>query len=225
MSNEEILVCLRAEIERTDAHTERECGKLLEKIAWVLLSKEQGITFVASEQFVSSGRVDIVVIAESVQPGGSSRREAYIWEIKAPQLRLFKVITKSQAQPSSHLYCAETQLMHYCFSVANDGTLLRRWNVLPEDIKLGGVIIGNDKNLVDSKGEDEELGKQLALEAFKIREIYFYHRLNMELWTWDKVVTLAKYQLLSYQKIAGDPNTSIDLKGVADLSETITATP
>ncbi len=227
MNTEEILAGLRTEIERTDARTERQCGNFLEQIAWVLLSSADGnTTFVASEQILSTGRVDIVVLADSLQPGGSFRREAHIWELKAPQLQLFEIKTKSQAQPSAHLYGAETQLMHYCYSVANDFGLLRRWGVLsPDHVRIGGVIIGRDGNFVDLKGFDEALGKPLAHEAHEIREIFFYQRLNMNLWTWDKVIYLAECQQFSHQKITGDPGTLIDLKGSAELSATITATP
>lgn len=227
MNYEEILASLRTEIERTDAQTERQCGKLLEQIAWVLLSSADGnTTFVASEQILSTGRIDIVVLADSLQPGGSSRREAHIWELKAPQLKLFEVKTQSQAQPSSHLYGAETQLIHYCYSVANDFGLLRRWGVLaPDHVRLGGVIIGRDGNFVDLKGFEEALGKQLASEAHEIRESFFYRHLNMNLWTWDKVIHLAECQQFSHQKFPGEPGTLIDLKGSAELSATITATP
>jgi hypothetical protein len=227
MNNEKILACLKAEVGRTDAHTERECGTLLEQIAWVLLSSADGnTTFVKSEQILSTGRVDVIVLAESLQPGGSFRREAHIWELKAPQLPLFEIKTKSQAQPTAHLYEAETQLMHYCYSVANDLGLLRRWEILsPEHVRLGGVIIGRDGNFVDNKGVDGKTGTQLAREANEVREIFYYRRMNMSLWTWDKVISIAERQQFSHQKFIGDPGTLVDLKGKADLSATITATP
>jgi len=225
MNNEEIITRLKDEVGRTDAQTERECGGLLEQIAWVLLSSADGnTTFVKSEQFLSTGRVDIIVLADSLQPGGSFRREAHVWELKAPQLPLFEVKTKSQAQPTSHLYGAETQLMHYCYSVANDSVLLRRWGLLsPEHVRLGGVIIGRDCNFVDIKKLDDESGKQLASEAHEIREIFYYRRINMRLWTWDKVIDLAERQHLSHRKIDGDPSTLVDLK--TEISATIRVTP
>jgi hypothetical protein len=99
MNQDDILTQLKKEIERTDAQTERECGKLLENIAWVLLTTADGnTTYVETEQICSTGRVDIVVLADSMQPGGNFRREAHIWELKAPQLPLFDFRTKSQAQ-------------------------------------------------------------------------------------------------------------------------------
>jgi len=225
MSPEEILARLRVEIARTDAHTEQECGSLLKEIAWVLLSRADGnVTFLSSEQIVSTGRTDIVVLADSIQLGGSPRRDAYIWELKAPQLKLFDVKTRSQAQPTPDLYSAETQLMHYCYAVSNDGTLLRRWGVLTHDhVRLGGVIIGRENDFFNMNGEDLNLGKQLACEAMEVRELYFYRRLNINLWTWDKVVSLAEIKLSSHLKYVGDPNIQIDSTGIAESSATITA--
>ena len=225
MSREEILPLLKTEIERIDAKTERECGKLLSQIAWILLTIADGnTTFVKTEQICSSGRVDIVVLADSMQPGGNFRREAHIWELKAPQVPLFDLKTNSQAHPSEYLYSAETQLMHYCYSVSNDALLLRRWGLLsPEHIRLGGIIIGRDLNLISCKKEEKELAEQLACEAHEIREIFLYRKLNLKLWTWDKVLTLAEAQSFSHQKIQGDPKVSIDFQESADLSATIFA--
>jgi len=225
MSQDGVLIQLKREIERTDAHTERECGKLLEKIAWVLLAIADGnTTFVETEQNCSTGRVDIVVLADSMQPGGNLRREAHIWELKAPQVPLFDFKTKSQAQPSKHLYSAETQLMHYCYSVYNDGVLLRRWGILsPDHIRLGGVVIGRNANFVDCKAKDKTRANRLACEAHEIREVFFYRKLNMRLWTWDRIISLAESQTLSHQKIQGDPNISLDLRVGADSSATIIA--
>jgi hypothetical protein len=228
MSREDILTQLKTEIERTDAKTERQCGKLLENIAWVLLTIDDGnTTYVKTEQNLSTGRVDVVVLADSMQPGGSVRREAHIWELKAPQVPLFNLNKKeSQVRPSAYLYSAETQLMHYCYSVSNDAVLLRRWGILsPDHIRLGGIIIGRDINFVVCKEEDRVLANQLACEAHEIREVFFYRKLNLRLWTWDKVITLAESQSLSHQKIQGDPRISIDLKESADLSATIIADP
>lgn len=227
MSRDDILTQLKKEIGRTDAQTERECGKLLENIAWVLLTIADGnTTFVRTEQICSTGRVDIVVLADSMQPGDNLRREAHIWELKAPQVPLFDLKTKNQANPSADLYGAETQLMHYCYSVSNDAVLLKRWGVLsPDHIRLGGIIIGRDISFIACKGEDKTLANQLACEELEIREVFFYRKLNLKLWTWDKVITLVESQSLSHQKIQGDPEISIDLQESADLSATIFADP
>ncbi|MCI5208968.1 MAG: hypothetical protein D3910_09260 [Candidatus Electrothrix sp. ATG2] len=213
---------MKIEIAKEDVKTERECGKLLEEIAWVLLSAAEGTaTFVKSEQYVTAGRVDIIVLADLVQMGGSLRREAYVWELKAPQLEIFEVKTQSLAQPSSHLYGAETQLMHYYQSIINDSILLRRLEILsPEHVKFGGVIIGRDDNFVKNKLKnlDETTGERLAHEANEIRDKYVYRQLNMNLWTWDNVLYLAQAKQLSNQRIEGDPSTTIDLQSKAELT-------
>jgi hypothetical protein len=221
MSNNEILTRLRTEIERTDSKTERQCGEILKEIAWVLLSAHTSCTFVASEQFVSAGRVDIVVIADAMQPGGTLKKEGHVWELKAPQIQLFEMKTKSQAQPSKELFCAETQLMHYCNAISKDEGLRNRWEIISsDDIKLGGVIIGRDRNFIKTKRDDEILGKQLGHEALDIRTNYLYKHISFNLWTWDNFLAIAKNQMSSHQYILGDPNTSIDLSRMSKLSST-----
>ena len=226
MSRNDKIMNLQKEIERTDAQTEKECGSLLKQFAWVLLSVADGnATFVDSEQIVTAGRLDIIVLAESQQAGGFQQREVYVWELKAPQLEIFEIKTKSIAQPSQHLYGAETQLMHYYYSIVNNPMLLKRWGILsPDYVKFGGVIIGRDKNFVSHKLKDldADSGERLAREAYDIREKYIYRHLNMRLWTWDKILYLVKSRPISNQKFIGDPNTTIELTSSADLKTNIT---
>lgn len=212
MNRYDILTQLKEEIERTDKKTERECGELLGEIIQVLLTVADGnTTYVQSELICAAGRVDIIVFAEARIAGGASQREAYIWELKAPQVSLFDYKTQSQAQPSVHLYSAETQLMYYYYSVYNDDSLLRRWGILsPDHIKWGGIIIGRDKNLINCKGKNETLSKQLASQAREIRHNYIYKNLDIRLWTWDYVLHLAESQSRSHQKIPGDPDAKVD---------------
>lgn len=210
MSDEEILNTLKQQIEITDSKTEIKCGNLLLQISWILLTKSHNLTYVPTEQRLSGGRLDFAVIAESEQPGGYQLREAYIWELKAPQYNLFEVKTGNHAVPSKELYSAETQLFHYCYCLSKDYRLLKIWNLSPENIKFGGVIIGRDNNFVDLKGKEEILGKGLAIEANNVRNIYLYNPLSIKLWTWDQVIKIAESQLYSHKKYDGDPRKAID---------------
>ncbi len=81
---------LREQIERTGAHTEQECARCLKSFPWALLPTLDGtITYLGHEQLCSAGRVDMIVIAEIFEVGGSTRPGAFIWELKAPQIYLF----------------------------------------------------------------------------------------------------------------------------------------
>lgn len=222
---QDILRELKNQIVRDDMKTERDCCKYLMKIAWVLLSAAEGhTTFVGCEQYCSAGRLDLIVLADALQPGGKSRREAHIWELKAPQNYLFDLKTNNQAHPSQELYSAETQVIYYHYSVMNDGSLLRRWEILsPDHVKIGGIIIGRDSTLVEIKGKDEGQAIQIATQACEIREVYFYKLARIKLWTWDHVVSLAESQTTGHMKITGDPDTEIDIKESVELGATIVA--
>lgn len=225
MSPTQTIITLRELVETQGRYTERECADQLSTIAGVLLSAADGHNiFVRTEQRCSTGRVDVVVFADALQPGGESRRQAHIWELKAPQHQLFELRTQSQAHPSAELYDAETQLLHYCYSVRNDGTLLRRWEILsPDHVKLGGVIIGRDSNIIACQEQNGGLVRQLALEAFNIREVHFYEPARMKVWTWDKVIAIAEDLTEGHQMRINDPSTSIDLTRTVDLSARLVA--
>ena len=216
MNPEEMLTIeeLRTQIARQDAHTERECGKVLRHIARVLLPTFGAtITYVDQEQRVSTGSVDLIVIADAVQPGNSVRREAFVWELKAPQLDLFQLETKNRATPTSELFKAENQLLHYHDEVAKSGHLRQRWEILSRDhIKFGGIIMGRNNIIGGSlaKGDSREI--QLASQALELRERVFYKPHGIELWTWDKVLDIAESHIISHQRITGDPELAIDLK-------------
>lgn len=212
---------LRKQIERQDTHTERECGECLKHIARVLLPAfDVTITYVAQEQRVSTGSIDLIVIADAVRPGNNVRHEAFVWELKAPQLYLFQMETQSRACPTPELFKAENQLLHYRDEVAKSGKLQQRWGVWPDHVNFGGIIIGRDDRMVKPETKKNPKALQLASEALEIRELVFYKNNNIELWTWDKVLAIAESQTISHQKITGDPETAIDL-GITESFPTL----
>lgn len=214
---------LRKQIEREDAHTERECAVLLKSVPWALLPTLDGpITYVDCEQLCSAGRVDMIVIAEILEVGGDTRPGAYVWELKAPQISLFDIETQNQACPSPELFKAENQLLHYHHSVANSGHLRERWGIVsPDHVRFGGIIIGRDGAIVKCEDEDRVLGRRLAQEALRIRELVFYRAFGIRVWTWDRVLGILESHTLSHQKFIGDPEARIDLKPTADRAAMI----
>lgn len=213
---------LRTQIEK-DAHTERECGECLKHIAEVLLPTfGVTITYVDQEQRVSTGTVDLIVIADAVQPGNYVRREAFIWELKAPQLHLFQIETQDRARPTSELIEAENQLLHYHDEVAKSGHLRQRWEITsPDHVNFGGIIMGRDDRMVRQKAMGGSRALQLASQALEIRERIFYKHNGIEFWTWDKVLAIAKSQIISHQRIRGDPAVTIDLKSTTEPTVTM----
>ena len=207
---------LREQIERDDVHTERECAVYLKDVAWILLPTLNGtITYVNCEQLCSAGRVDMIVIAEILEPGGGMRPGAYIWELKAPQISLFDIETQNQACPSQELLKAENQLLHYYYSVANSGHLRDRWGIVsPYYVKFGGIIIGRDRAFVKCNGKDLVLGRKLAEQALRIRDSVFYRASGINVWTWDHILAILKNQTLSHQRFLGDPEVKIELRNI-----------
>ncbi|MBW2063374.1 MAG: hypothetical protein JRJ03_00435 [Deltaproteobacteria bacterium] len=220
MSPQQIIQALQEQIERRDAHTERECAEHLSHIAWVLLTVLHSTYFVSRELNCQAGRADLTIIADRIQPGGDSRRIAYVWELKAPQLYLFELESNSQACPCTGLFKAENQLLHYYEFLANDGSFRDRWEIISNhDVYLGGIIIGRDANLVRCDDEQVVLATHLARQALRIRERIFYGRNNIHLWTWDRVLSIAESHGVSHQRITGDPTESIDVTASVPYTE------
>lgn len=216
----EDIIELKKQVERTDAHTEQDCADYLVKDASVLLSTKYGIiTYVNCEQFCSAGRLDIIVIAEMFEVGGNTRKCAYVWELKAPQLPLFQLETNNQACPSSELFMAENQLLHYHDSIAHDGHYRDRWGILSsDDVKFGGIIIGRDDAIVKCKEKEITLGKQLARQALRIRESIFYRTNDIRVLTWDWIIKFLESSTVSHQKYTGTPDTTINVRGSLELT-------
>jgi hypothetical protein len=211
---------LKKQVERTDAHTEKECANYLVKDASVLLSTKYGIiTYVNCEQICSAGRLDIIVIAEMLKAGGDTRKCAFVWELKAPQLPLFQLETNNQACPSSELFMAENQLLHYHDSIAHDGQYKNRWGILSsDDVEFGGIIIGRDDAIVKCKEKEITLGKQLATQALRIRESIFYRAYGIRVLTWDCIIKFIESSTVSHQKYTGEPDTTINVRGSLEVT-------
>jgi hypothetical protein len=226
-SEEKTIRQLKAQIERTDAQTERECAECLKYYAWVLLPTLDGtITYLDCEQLCSAGRVDMIVIAEILEVGGNTRPGAFVWELKAPQIPLFQLETQNQACPSPELYKAENQLLHYHHSVANSGHLRDRWGIVSSDhVKFGGIIIGRDNAIVNCDSNDLLLGNRLATQALRIRESIFYRASGIRIWTWDRIFKVLESQTLSHRKFVGESDTVINIKQMAERISTIAGEP
>jgi hypothetical protein len=195
---------LREQIGRTDAYTERECATILANFASILLTRLQELTFVNVEQNTSAGRVDFVIVAEQFPAGIRPQRIAYVWELKAPQCFLFKIDNSNRASPTPEFYSAENQLLHYRYAIANDGHFRNRWEIVSADrVKLGGIIIGREINLVSPGSYDPILAVNLANQAKELRENTFYHN-DIKLLTWDRVLILAEMQTETHQTRFGD---------------------
>jgi hypothetical protein len=136
------------------------------------------------------GPCDLVVVAEVVESTEERRRRAYVWEVKSPQNALFERETKNRVRPSADLIKAENQLFHYHEDRAGSESFRNEFGILsPDDVVLGGVIIGRNDTILKIKGDGPlQEGKRLYETALRLRRRYIYRKNNMELMTWSNVL-------------------------------------
>ena len=216
---------LRKQVKK-ESRTERKCAKLLKEIAWILLHPGKRGSYITAELNTTVGRPDLIVWARSKDTGGFEHTEAYIWELKAPQLPIFKLEKKKdniRACPTKDLYIAENQLIHYHSELSQN----RDWQISNDiqgahHVKFGGIIIGRDENLIQCERHQKEAATKLAKNASRYRNNYFYEHNHINLLTWDRVLEWAEFITAGYQSFvfpsgstdlnASQPSTDIILK-------------
>ena len=121
------------------------------------------------------------------------RRRLVLWEVKAPQLPLFEVATQNRLIPTRALIEAENQLLYYFDEYRSNGQFLDRYNIRhANDIKLGGIVIGRDDNMLKQPANQplsEEVTRQLVASALRIRDEHFYHD-RIRVLTWDRIANV-----------------------------------
>lgn len=137
------------------------------------------------------GRSDYFLICEVNEV--EARRRLVLWEVKAPQLAPFEVVTQNRLIPTQALVEAENQLLYYFDEYRSNGQFLDRYEIRhPNDVRLGGIVIGRDDNLVRPKdGVDltPEAVRQMASSALRIRDEHFY-RDRIRVLTWDRIASV-----------------------------------
>ncbi len=216
---EQIIQGLREQVQ-ADNRTEPQCEKLLIQVAWILIPNSPTDTYlVSSQDNFSSGRTDVIVIAEKRLADGGSRKIAYIWELKAPQLPLFTMPPEgSLAYPSAGLVEAENQLIHYHHTISGDRDWRNMNDIESGQVKFGGIIIGREKDFV-KHGNHEDPGqcRKRAQRALDIRTEAFYKSCSFEVFTWDMILTKLENNTLSHQKYQGEPGRVINLKASSNI--------
>lgn len=168
--------------------TEVACQQYLEHAHPILAPPLSRVVEVIREQPSLTGRSDYFMLCEVYE--FRPRRRIVLWEAKAPQLAPFKFATRNRLIPSRALIEAENQLLHYFDEYRSSGHFRDRHGIgHADDVKLGGVIIGRDNNLIQSTTEHtisaDEMA-HLASSALRIRNEYFYQD-RIRVITWDRV--------------------------------------
>ncbi|MFM2056919.1 MAG: hypothetical protein RLY71_1304 [Pseudomonadota bacterium] len=174
-----------------EAQREIECQAYLAHAHPLLAPPFSRVVQVVREQVAMAGRSDYFILCEVTE--STPRRRLILWEAKAPQLAPFEVATRNRLIPSRALVEAENQLLYYFDEYRSSSQFLDRYGLRhADDVKLGGIVIGNDANLVRSSTKNnlshEEL-TQLASSALRIRDEHFY-RGRIRLLTWDRIAQI-----------------------------------
>jgi hypothetical protein len=173
---------------RDDGQREVECQDYLQYAHLLLAPPMSKVVQVVREQIAMAGRSDYFLLCEVNEV--ELRRRLVLWEVKAPQLAPFEVATQNRLTPSRALVEAENQLLYYYDECRSNDQFRDRFNIRhPADVKLGGIVIGRDDNLVHQSAGNALTGEvlqQLASSAFRIRNEHFYQD-RIRVLTWDRV--------------------------------------
>lgn len=173
-----------------EAQREVECQEFLQHAHALLAPPMSRVVQIVREQVAMAGRSDYFFVCEvtEVEP----RRRLVLWEAKAPQLAPFEVATQNRLLPSRALVEAENQLLYYFDEYRSNGQFLDRYQIRhPNDIRMGGIIIGRDDNLVrvrDGIQLAPEAVRQMVSSALRIRDEHFY-RERIRVLTWDRIAS------------------------------------
>lgn len=170
---------------------EKQCANILEDFAYVLTSHlPSNPVYIESELTTSAGRLDLIIIVNSPRISGTTRKKVYVWELKAPQLNIYDINTKSRAQPSSSYWEAENQLLHYHYELKSNTNWLTQHSIqTPDDIHLGGIIIGSNTKVFKKKTKTLVSDNKAILmcdTTHRVRESYLSK--DFALLTWDDVL-------------------------------------
>jgi hypothetical protein len=186
-------------------------GTLLQEVDWV------------KEEPTRSGPIDLVVVADvSLEGEKTTRRQGFVWEIKAPQVHVFETETRNRCKPSIHLVGAENQLYHYHAAKRGDQDFRNEYKIMEEDdVRLGGVLIGRGDTRLRTTNKarcslrDDDYGR-MQDRAFRVRRKYVYEPLGMNLLTWTNILERLKPSYPesdSASLVSGELFRSVEIEG------------
>ena len=195
MMNASRAATLRA-LMQDEAQREVECQDYLQHAHALLAPPVSKVVQIVREQVAMAGRSDYFFVCEVNEM--EIRRRLVLWEVKAPQLAPFEIATKNRLMPTRALVEAENQLLYYFDEYRSNGQFLDRYQIRhPNDVRLGGIVIGRNDNLVKQTAGNtlkaDEL-RQLATSALRIRDEHFY-RDRIRVLTWDRVASVIDLDL------------------------------
>jgi hypothetical protein len=179
-----------------EKNKELECRAYL-KYARDLLVDVTTATFLeeAEEYRGHSGNSDYLIVCRAVDAAGIETNKAYLWEVKAPQCFLFEHDTNNRVRPTKEFISAENQLLHY-YEESRGSTQFRdEFRIThPDDVKLGGLIIGSKRTWVRGGNYDASTLARLYKRALDLRRRYLYGNSGIKVMIWDHFLDYLKKQ-------------------------------
>ena len=172
------------------SNKELECRAYL-KYARDLLVDVTTATYLdeAEEYRGHSGDSDYLIVCQAKDEAGIDSNKAYIWEIKAPQCYLFEQDTQNRVRPTKEYISAENQLLHYYEESKGSTQFREEFNIThPEDVKLGGLIIGCKRTWVKSPDYSQSKLAKLYRRALDLRRRHLYGRSGIKVMIWDHIL-------------------------------------
>ena len=158
----------------------------------------------------TNGGIDLLVPCLLEDDAGIQTRVVYVWEIKSPQTHIFCKDNNNRVKPTKELSKAENQLLHYFEECKQNQQFRTEFQITdPENVRLGGILIGKKETLVlPNQSYSEDHKKALYNKACNYRVKHFYRPSGIKLLTWDKVLN----QLID---VAVEPSETGQLSGIS----------
>lgn len=181
-----------SELITADGHNELECRKYISLAKELLVPYTATTTILHEEEEYRghTGDSDLIVFCEH-SSGGVNNKQAYVWEIKAPQCYLFQRCNDNRVKPTADFIKAENQLLHYYEECKNLSFTSEFEITHPENIKLGGILIGNRDTLVNGD-YDTPTKFRLYRRALYLRQQYLYGHSNIKVMIWNEILDYLK---------------------------------
>jgi len=217
-------------INSADTQDELECRKYLSHAEDFLFKKDtlRRVLYSERELPTNMGKSDYVVSGIiGNNPVVINCVRTYVWEFKAPQCSWFRKETENRLCPTKELFEAENQLLNYYHSLKFDLNLVKRFEAgHPDNVFMGGIIIGSRERLVMEDMEPAKKGKLLE-DAYTIRNLYFYQQTGLSLFTWNDVLDHLNRKFVNYAKESTIPEYkfSADKIPPGTLSADVTVKP
>lgn len=147
----------------------------------------------AEEYRGHTGDSDYLIVCKAVDEAGIEANKAYLWEVKAPQCYLFEADTNNRVRPTKEFISAENQLLHY-YEESKGSTMFRdEFEIThPDNVRLGGLIIGSKKTWVKGGSYDPSTLVRLYTRALNLRKKYLYGDSGIRIIIWDHLLESLK---------------------------------